>query len=159
MGQKHVKIQEEKLFLSLPPEKIAEQIVNSSDYYLRLVKIQDIIWRSSKIERYKNYEYSIVGNINDTKITLYNCSPYLFLKTKTNDEKCYICLSESNIDCKMKCCNYYLHYDCAKKLDSTNKCSICKKENLVTIRAVKCQCCKELFYTQMDKINICEECE
>ena len=161
MGQKicriHVK-EEDNHFIGLSPIEISKEIINSSDYYRSIIDC-GMIWKTSEPTRWKNYIYEI--NSWDDKTTLYihNSSPFKSITPISDDHKCYICLDDQNVDCKMHCCNYYLHYNCAIKLEPNSQCSICKKSNLIKINIYHCKSCNQVNYSEDLEQVVCNDCK
>ena len=90
-----------------------------------------------------------------TIFTIYNVSPFTRIIPLENEQTCYICLETENVDCKMSCCNNYLHFSCAQKLELNNTFTICKKSNTASINISTCNDCNEKIYSEnLKKWNV-----
>jgi hypothetical protein len=152
MGQKDSRLNliSESHFIGKQPIDIAKDIINSSNFYQDSIKSGNLMWKSHDISKWKNYEYKIICNVDKTSLTLYNLSPFKRIPIITsNQETCYICLEKDNIDCKMVCCNQYLHLKCATQMDPSNYCTICRKENIIKIEVYYCKQSEQFIYKKL----------
>lgn len=145
-------------FVGLSPIDISKEIINSSEYYRTLIGLKSMIWKSSKPTMWKNYEYEIISWNQKTTLIIHNLLPFKAITPISNEHTCYICLDDQNVDCKMNCCNHYLHYDCALKLDPINQCCICKKNGAAKINIYHCKSCNQINYSEDLEQEICNYC-
>lgn len=151
MGQVSSKsvLNQDKHFFGLTPIEISKQIIESHDDYKKFIKNGSDVWKMPEPVNWNNYIYQIYGNLDKSKIIIYNPSPFHIIKPINDIHKCYICLENQNIDCKMNCCNQYLHYECAKLLEANNVCTICQKESIITIEVYYCKQSEQFIYKKL----------
>ena len=143
-------------FTGKQPIDIAKDIINSSTFYQESIKNSNLMWRSTDVIKWNKYQYKIVCNVDKTTLTLYNLSPFRRIPILPNNQEiCYICLEKDNIDCKMVCCNQYLHLNCATQMESMNYCTICRKNSEFKINIFYCKNCNEIIYSHEFKCNNC----
>ena len=64
-----------------------------------------------------------------------NGSLNIFIDKVNAENTCIICLDSDNLIKNNRCsCIYYFHQNCIKKLEKTNKCILCKKEQIKSDR-------------------------
>ena len=160
MGQKicHIKRINDNHFIGMSPIELSKEIINSTDFYKQAIGDR-ALWKTCEPIKWKNYIYEINGLLDKTTLIIHNSSPFKLISPISNEDKCYICLDDQNVNCKMNCCNYFLHYNCGTKLESSNTCSICKKSNFIKINIYHCNTCNQISYSEDLNQKKCNDCK
>ena len=158
MGQKHSREKKDNnsdIFKTNPLD-IVKEIINSSNFYQNSIINSNLMWKTNSLLNWKNYQYKIEANLDKINFYLYNLPPFNIIPIiKNNQETCYICLGTNNINCKMVCCNQYLHLKCGSKMIPSNYCTICRKDNYLKIKIFYCKNCNEIIYSNDFKCKKC----